>query len=177
VIGALCAIAVKITSPGPILFRQTRVGRDGRLFTVLKFRTMVHDGADNPVHPDAKRITSAGKVLRRASLDELPQLINVVRGEMSIVGPRPTLKYQVDRYEPRQLGRLAVRPGLTGLAQVNGRNASTWPERIELDLEYVARQSLWLDVQLLLRTVGALVSGSGIEGHPLDDPIARPEGL
>ena len=142
---------------------------------VWKFRTMVHDGNENPVHPDAKRITSAGRVLRRASLDELPQLINVVRGEMSVVGPRPTLRYQVDRYDDHQLGRLAVRPGLTGLAQVRGRNASTWPERIELDLEYVERQSPWFDVQLLLKTVGALVSGSGIEGHPLDDPIARPE--
>jgi lipopolysaccharide/colanic/teichoic acid biosynthesis glycosyltransferase len=94
---------------------------------------------------------------------------------MSIVGPRPTLRYQVDRYDSRQLGRLAVRPGLTGLAQVQGRNASTWAERIELDLEYVEHQSVMLDCQLLLRTVRALISGSGVEGHPFDDPIARPE--
>jgi lipopolysaccharide/colanic/teichoic acid biosynthesis glycosyltransferase len=173
VIGSLCALAVRLTSPGPILFRQERVGHNGTAFTLLKFRTMRHDGRPNPLHPDKNRITAVGRVLRRTSLDELPQLVNVARGDMSIVGPRPTLRYQVDRYDDRQLGRLAVRPGLTGLAQVQGRNATTWAERIELDLEYVERQSLFLDCRLLLRTVGALVSGSGVEGHPLDDPIAR----
>ena len=174
-IGAVCALAVRLTSPGPILFRQSRVGHNGDPFTMLKFRTMRHDGKPNPLHPDKDRITAVGRILRRASLDELPQLVNVARGEMSIVGPRPTLQYQVDRYDERQRGRLAVRPGLTGLAQVQGRNASTWPERIELDLEYVERQSVMLDCRLLLRTVGALLSGSGVEGHPVDDPIARPE--
>jgi lipopolysaccharide/colanic/teichoic acid biosynthesis glycosyltransferase len=174
-IGAVCALAVRLTSPGPILFRQARVGHNGTTFTMLKFRTMRHDGKPNPLHPDKDRITAVGRVLRRTSLDELPQLVNVARGEMSIVGPRPTLRYQVDRYDERQLGRLAVRPGLTGLAQVQGRNASTWAERIELDLEYVQRQSVLLDCRLLLRTVGALVSGSGVEGHPFDDPIARPD--
>ncbi|MDQ1382892.1 MAG: hypothetical protein QOG65_271 [Actinomycetota bacterium] len=174
-IGAVCALAVRLTSPGPVLFRQARVGHNGESFTMLKFRTMRHDGKPNPLHPDKDRITTVGRILRRTSLDELPQLLNVARGEMSIVGPRPTLRYQVDRYDSRQLGRLAVRPGLTGLAQVQGRNASTWAERIELDLEYVEHQSVMLDCQLLLRTVRALISGSGVEGHPFDDPIARPE--
>jgi lipopolysaccharide/colanic/teichoic acid biosynthesis glycosyltransferase len=176
VLGLVCAVLVRATSRGPVLFRQLRVGRDGEPFTVLKFRTMLHDGAENPVHPDADRITGVGRILRRASLDELPQLINVVRGEMSVVGPRPTLQYQVDRYDERQRGRLAVRPGLTGLAQVQGRNASAWSERIDLDLEYVEKQSVGLDLQLIARTVGALLRGSGVEGHPFDDPIAAPPG-
>jgi lipopolysaccharide/colanic/teichoic acid biosynthesis glycosyltransferase len=171
-VGTACAVAVACTSRGPVLFHQERVGRDGRLFTMLKFRTMRHDDADNPVFPARERITRVGAMLRRLSLDELPQLLNVIGGSMSIVGPRPTLQYQVDRYVERQRGRLAVRPGLTGLAQVSGRNALSWPERIELDLEYVQRQSAWLDVLILARTVGAMISGSGVEGHPVDDPIA-----
>lgn len=171
VIGAVCAVAVKLTSKGPILFRQQRVGMDGQPFTVLKFRTMVH--GDNPIFPDADRITPVGRWLRRLSLDELPQLINVARGEMSIVGPRPTLQYQVDRYDERQRGRLAVRPGLTGLAQVNGRNALTWRERIEYDLEYVRTQSPLLDLRLVLATIKPLLTGEGAEGHPTDDPLAK----
>jgi sugar transferase EpsL len=107
-IGAVCALAVRLTSPGPILFRQARVGHNGATFTMLKLRTMRHDGKPNPLHPDKDRITPVGRVLRRTSLDELPQLVNVARGEMSIVGPRPTLRYQVDRYDERQLGRLAA---------------------------------------------------------------------
>jgi lipopolysaccharide/colanic/teichoic acid biosynthesis glycosyltransferase len=172
VLGAVCAVAVKLTSSGPVLFRQERVGRDGAPFEMLKFRSM-REGV-NPVFPDADRITPVGRLLRRTSLDELPNLINVARGEMSIVGPRPTLAYQVARYDDRQRARLAVRPGLTGLAQVNGRNALSWPERIELDLEYVDRQSAALDLRILAATVTVLASGTGVEGHPVDDPLAGP---
>jgi lipopolysaccharide/colanic/teichoic acid biosynthesis glycosyltransferase len=171
-IGVLGALAVACTSRGPVLFRQERIGRDGHPFTMLKFRTMLHDHADNPVIPDRERITRVGGALRRFSLDELPQLLNVVGGQMSVVGPRPTLRYQVERYDEHQRGRLAVRPGLTGLAQVSGRNTLTWAERIELDLDYTERQSAGLDVRLLARTLGVLVSGAGIHGHPVDDPIA-----
>ncbi len=170
-VGAVCAAAVKLTSKGPVLFRQERVGMGGRPFVVLKFRTMVH--GDNPVFPDADRITTVGRWLRRFSLDELPQLINVARGEMSIVGPRPTLQYQVDRYDDRQRGRLAVRPGLTGLAQVSGRNSLPWRQRIEYDLEYVRTQSPLLDLRLVLATFKPLLTGEGAEGHPTDDPLAR----
>lgn len=171
VIGAACAVAVKLTSKGPVLFRQERVGMGGQPFTVLKFRTMVQ--GDNPVFPDADRVTAVGRWLRRLSLDELPQLVNVARGEMSIVGPRPTLQYQVDRYDERQRGRLAVRPGLTGLAQVRGRNALPWHERIEYDLEYVRTQSPLLDLRLVLATIKPMLTGEGAEGHPTDDPLAK----
>lgn len=170
VIGAFCALAIRFTSPGPVFFRQERVGMGGRTFDVWKFRTMI--AGDNPIFPDASRITSAGKVLRRLSLDELPQLINVALGEMSIVGPRPTLPYQVERYDDHQRRRLAVRPGLTGLAQVSGRNALTWDERIEFDVTYVETQSLVEDLRIILRTATTMLSGEGVEGHPTDDPLA-----
>lgn len=172
-IGLVCAVAVKLTSRGPVFFRQERIGMDGVPFTVWKFRTMVH--GDNPIFPDASRITSAGVWLRRLSLDELPQLINVARGEMSIVGPRPTLAYQVARYTDRQRARLDVRPGLTGLAQVNGRNALSWSARIEWDLAYVQTQSPLLDLRILGRTVATVLGGEGAEGHPTDDPLAAPD--
>jgi len=168
-IAGACALAVGVSSPGPVLFRQERVGRNGEAFVCLKFRTMV-DG-DNPIIPDAAHITKVGAVLRRLSLDELPQLVNVARGEMSIVGPRPTLAYQVERWTDRQRGRLAVRPGLTGLAQVNGRNDLSWPERIEWDLDYVERQSLRTDIAVLARTAGAMLGGDGATAA--DDPIAQ----
>lgn len=174
VVGLVCALLVKLTSRGPVLFRQERVGLGGRPFEVMKFRTMIHDPDGNPIFPEPDRITPAGRVLRRLSLDELPQLLNVLRGEMSIVGPRPTLPYQVERYSPRERQRLAVRPGLTGLAQVNGRNDMPWAERIELDLRYVAEQSPALDGRLLLASIPAILRGSGVEGHPTDDPIAAP---
>jgi lipopolysaccharide/colanic/teichoic acid biosynthesis glycosyltransferase len=169
-LGLACAIAVRLTSKGPILFYQERIGRDGVPFVVVKFRTMV--AGDNPIFPDATRITSAGKWLRRLSLDELPQLINVARGEMSIVGPRPTLAYQVDRYTEHQRLRLCVRPGLTGLAQINGRNALSWGERIEHDITYVKTQSVRTDLRILLGTLTVVLSGEGAEGHPTDDPLA-----
>jgi lipopolysaccharide/colanic/teichoic acid biosynthesis glycosyltransferase len=172
VVGVACAVAIKRTSPGPVFFRQDRAGLHGRTFRVVKFRTMVDDPAGNPLFPDDDRITSAGRWLRRWSLDELPQLVNVVVGDMSVVGPRPTLPYQVERYTDEQRRRLDVRPGLTGLAQLRGRNEILWEERIAHDLEYVDRQSLAFDLWLLLRTVPAVLGGHGIEGHPVDDPLA-----
>ena len=144
---------------------------NGEPFEVLKFRTML-DGP-NPIFPDATRITRVGRILRRLSLDELPQLINVARGEMSVVGPRPTLAYQVERYDEHQLRRLAVRPGLTGRAQVSGRNSLPWAERIDLDVEYVESQSPVEDLRLVLRTVTTILTGDGVEGHPTDDPLAQ----
>ena len=170
VVGLGCAAAVRFTSAGPVFFRQERVGMDGAPFMVWKFRTMAH--GDNPMMPDPNRITRVGAVLRRLSLDELPQLLNVATGEMSIVGPRPTLAYQVERYDEHQMRRLAVRPGLTGLAQVNGRNSLPWAERIELDVTYVETQSALEDLRLLVRTVSTIATGDGVEGHPTDDPLA-----
>jgi len=158
IIGVGCAIAVKATSKGPVLFTQERVGRDSHAFTVLKFRTMV--AGENPIFPDASRITSAGRWLRRLSLDELPQLVNVGRGEMSIVGPRPTLRYQVERYDERQRHRLDVRPGLTGWAQIHGRAELPWADRIELDVWYVEHRSPRVDLKILLRTPRALFGGT-----------------
>jgi lipopolysaccharide/colanic/teichoic acid biosynthesis glycosyltransferase len=171
-IGIPCALAVGLTSRGGVFFTQDRVGMHGIPFRVWKFRTMT--AGDNPVFPDASLITPIGRVLRRTSLDELPQLLNVAFGDMSIVGPRPTLQYQVDRYDERQRRRLDVRPGLTGLAQVNGRNALSWSDRIDWDLRYVEEQSWRLDLSILGRTLRAMVSGEGVEGHPTDDPLASP---
>lgn len=171
-VGLLCALAVRLTSPGPVLFRQVRVGAGGVPFAVLKFRTMVNAPTGNPLFPDENCITRVGRLLRRASIDELPQLVNVARGEMSIVGPRPTLPYQVQRYTERQRVRLSVRPGVTGLAQVRGRNLLSWPERIEIDLEYVHRQSLWLDLRIMAASLAVVLGGGGVGGHPIDDPIS-----
>ena len=168
-IGLGCAAAIKLTSRGPVLFRQTRVGHRGQHFEVYKFRSMV-DGP-NPVVPEPGRITRVGAVLRRWSLDELPQLLNVAKGDMSVVGPRPTLGYQVDRYTPEQSRRLAVRPGMTGHAQVNGRNALSWAERIAFDIDYVERQSLRMDLSIIARTAATLLSGDGVEGHEATDPL------
>ncbi len=173
-VGVVCAVAVKLTSKGPVFFRQTRVGMGGVPFTVWKFRTMV--AGDNPIFPDATRITSAGRWLRRLSLDELPQLINVAVGDMSVVGPRPTLPYQVERYDDTQRLRLRVRPGITGLAQISGRNALSWATRIEYDIEYVRTQSLRTDLGIIVQTVKPLLTGEGAEGHPTDDPLAAAGG-
>jgi lipopolysaccharide/colanic/teichoic acid biosynthesis glycosyltransferase len=172
-IGSVCSVAIRLTSQGPIFFRQVRVGMDGRPFTIWKFRTMV-DAGDNPLIPSDAHITGAGRWMRRTSLDELPQLLNVAAGEMSIVGPRPTLAYQVERYDDRQRGRLSVRQGITGLAQIRGRNEIDWAARIDHDLEYVARQSAWLDVRILLATARAVTRGAGVEGHSASDPISAP---
>jgi lipopolysaccharide/colanic/teichoic acid biosynthesis glycosyltransferase len=160
----LAAAVVKLGDGGPVLYRQTRVGRDGADFELLKLRTMVvgaeHQGAGLAVNKDDARITRAGRVLRRLSLDELPQLWNVLRGEMSVIGPRPTLRYQVERYTPRQRRRLEVRPGITGWAQVHGRASLPWEERIELDVHYVEHRSVWLDLKILAKTPLALFSGT-----------------
>jgi lipopolysaccharide/colanic/teichoic acid biosynthesis glycosyltransferase len=173
IVSSLCAVAVRLTSKGPVVFRQQRAGRDGQPFTILKFRTMNH-GTRGP-YPEEDQITAVGSWLRRGSLDELPQLWNVIRGEMSLVGPRPTLPYQVERYTPKQRRRLSVRPGITGLAQVRGRNGISWTERIEYDLEYVSRLSLGLDLKILGLTLWAVLRREGVEGHPRDDPLARGE--
>jgi lipopolysaccharide/colanic/teichoic acid biosynthesis glycosyltransferase len=160
----LGAIAVKLEDGGPVLYRQRRVGRDGRDFDLIKLRTMVvgaeSQGAGYAVDEGDPRITRSGRVLRRLSVDELPQLWNVVRGDMSLVGPRPTLRYQVERYTPRQRRRLEVKPGITGWAQVNGRASLPWDERIELDVWYVEHRSLWLDLRILARTPLALFGGT-----------------
>jgi lipopolysaccharide/colanic/teichoic acid biosynthesis glycosyltransferase len=157
---ALAALAVKLDDGGPVLYRQTRVGRDGVDFELLKLRTMVVGaetmGAGYAVNEGDSRITRTGRILRKLSLDELPQFWNVVRGHMSIVGPRPTLRYQVERYTPRQMRRLEVRPGITGWAQVNGRATLPWAERIELDVWYVDHRDWKTDLLILLRTPLAL---------------------
>ena len=159
-------LAIRLESPGPMIYRQRRAGRGGKPFDVLKLRTMVdgaeHIGAGMAVNANDSRITRVGAFLRRSSLDELPNLLNVLRGEMTLVGPRPTLPAQVDRYTERQRGRLAVKPGITGWAQVNGRASLPWPERIELDLYYVEHRSLSLDLRILLRTPAMVVGGSGL---------------
>jgi len=170
------AASIKIDDRGPVFFRQERVGKDGHIFRLYKFRSMVvgaeHKGAGVFVEEDDSRITRVGKLLRRASLDELPQLINVLKGEMSLVGPRPTLPYQVERYDARQRKRLTVKPGITGWAQVNGRNALTWPERIELDLWYVDNWSLLLDLKILWRTFLKVIRGEGVYGVSTGDYIS-----
>ena len=161
---AVAALAVKLTSSGPVLYRQVRVGKDGADFELLKLRTMVpgaeHQGAGLSVDRGDPRITPVGRALRRLSLDELPQLWNVVRGDMSVIGPRPTLRYQVERYTPRQLRRLDVKPGITGWAQVHGRAALPWAERIELDVWYVDHRSPLLDMRILVMTPLALFGGT-----------------
>jgi lipopolysaccharide/colanic/teichoic acid biosynthesis glycosyltransferase len=175
-LGGISSAMILIDDGRPVFFRQQRVGRAGATFDIVKFRTMHHAAEPNPLFPSASHITRVGRILRRLSLDELPQLINVAAGEMSIVGPRPTLPYQVERYSPQQRERLAVRPGVTGFAQVRGRNALTWTDRIELDREYIRRQSVLFDLWILVLSVVTVFRGSGVEGHPVDDPIARVDG-
>ena len=167
----LAAIAIRLESRGPVVFRQRRVGLDGRPLDLWKLRTMVAGaeamGAGIYVLEGDPRITRAGRLLRRYSLDELPNLVNVLRGEMAIVGPRPTVQEQVDRYTDRQRRRLEVKPGITGWAQVNGRASLPWPERIELDVWYVDNRSLALDVRILLRTAWLLLTGRGLYSDTL----------
>lgn len=161
-----CALAIKLDSRGPVLYRQRRVGLRGRPFELCKLRTMVvgaeRQGAGLYIADRDPRITRVGWILRRFSLDELPNLLNVLRGDMAIVGPRPTVQEQVDRYTPRQRRRLEVRPGITGWAQVNGRASLSWPERIELDVWYVDNRSLALDLRILARTARLLLTGHGL---------------
>lgn len=161
---AAAAVAIKLDDGGPVLYRQTRVGQDGEDFELLKLRSMSvgaeQVGAGFAVDRGDSRITRVGRLLRRTSVDELPQLWNVLRGDMSVIGPRPTLRYQVDRYSDRQRRRLEVRPGLTGWAQVNGRATLSWDERIELDVWYVEHRSAAVDLKILLRTPLALFGGT-----------------
>jgi lipopolysaccharide/colanic/teichoic acid biosynthesis glycosyltransferase len=164
----VAAFAIKLDSRGPVIYRQRRAGRDGQAFDLYKLRTMHrgHDpvGVGTPVLPGDPRVTRVGRILRRLSLDELPNLVNVVRGELAVVGPRPTLEAQVEEYTQRQRRRLEVKPGLTGWAQVNGRAGIPWEERIELDVWYVDHRSLWLDLRVLGRTIRLLVTGHGLYG-------------
>jgi lipopolysaccharide/colanic/teichoic acid biosynthesis glycosyltransferase len=162
------AIAIRLDSRGRVIYRSRRVGRDGVEFDLFKLRTM-RPGSDpvgvgTPVYADDPRVTRVGAVLRRFSLDELPNLVNVLRGELAIVGPRPTLKAQVDAYTPHQRRRLEVKPGLTGWAQVNGRAGIPWAERIELDVWYVDHRSLSLDLKILAGTLRLLLTGHGLYG-------------
>ncbi|MFD7644750.1 sugar transferase [Kitasatospora sp. NPDC059795] len=159
-LGLVIALLIRATMGGPVIFRQTRSGRHGQEFRILKFRTMRDKRFED--EPDAPRITRLGALLRRTSLDELPQLWNVVRGDMAVIGPRPTLPEQVVHYSPRQRGRLALRPGLTGWAQIRGRNSISWPERIELDLWYIDHRTLLLDLRILVGTARMLLRPTGI---------------
>ena len=160
----LAALGIKLEDGGPVFYRQRRVGLLGQEFELVKLRTMVVGaegiGAGYAVNERDQRITRVGRLLRRLSIDELPQLWNVVRGEMSLIGPRPTLAYQVERYTPRQRKRLAVKPGITGWAQIHGRARLPWDERIELDVWYVEHRSPWLDLKILARTPRALFAGT-----------------
>ena len=157
-------MAIKLEDGGPVLYRQRRVGLCGRDFDLLKLRTMVvgaeHQGAGLAVNRGDARITRVGRILRRLSLDELPQLWNVVRGDMAVIGPRPTLRYQVEKYSERQRRRLDVKPGITGWAQVNGRASLPWDDRIELDVWYVENRSPWVDLKILAKTPFALFSAT-----------------
>ncbi|MGA0879543.1 MAG: sugar transferase [Ilumatobacteraceae bacterium] len=167
----ICAVAIKLTSRGPLLFRHQRAGRFGKPFEVLKLRTMrqltdgSHAGASE--NSDSARLTPLGRFLRRFSLDELPQLINVIRGDMSIVGPRPLPVSYIDRYSDAERRRLSARPGLTGLSQVTIRNLGDWTDKLTLDVDYVDTATLGLDLRILLRTVRAVVTGMGVQapGH------------
>jgi lipopolysaccharide/colanic/teichoic acid biosynthesis glycosyltransferase len=168
---ALAALAIRMESRGPVFYRQLRVGRDGESFALWKLRTMVPGaesmGAGIYVLDGDPRITRVGRMLRRFSLDELPNLVNVLRGDMAIVGPRPTVQEQVDRYTDRQRRRLEVKPGITGWAQINGRTSLPWPDRIELDVWYVEHRSMRLDLRILARTARMLATGHGLYSEDL----------
>jgi lipopolysaccharide/colanic/teichoic acid biosynthesis glycosyltransferase len=163
---AAAMVAIRLESRGHPIYRQRRVGKDGREFDLLKLRTMVdgaeHVGAGLAINENDPRVTRVGAFLRRTSLDELPNLLGVVRGELSFIGPRPTIPVQVAQYTERQRGRLAIRPGITGWAQVNGRASLPWSQRIELDLYYIEHRSPALDARILWRTVAIVLGGSGL---------------
>ena len=177
---AVVAALVRLRLGSPVLFRQVRPGRGERLFELVKFRTMTDArAADGELLTDAERLTPFGQFLRRSSLDELPELINILRGDMSFIGPRPLLVAYLPHYDHRQRLRHQVRPGLTGWAQINGRNATSWTDRLEMDAWYVEHRSLRLDLRILMRTIGSVVRRDGIsaEGSAtmprFDDPAAR----
>ena len=159
-------IVIRLTSKGPAVFTQERVGKDGKVFKIYKFRTMLipeesFDAQGNPLEPK-QRITKVGAVLRKTSLDEIMQIFNVINGTMSFVGPRPTLPYQSERYNERQKRRHEMRPGITGWAQVNGRNDLSWSEKLEYDVEYIEKFSLWFDIKIFLKTVAVVFKQDGI---------------
>lgn len=171
---AFVAVAVRLSSGSPILFRQARPGRHGEIFTLLKFRTMrdATDGSGRMLS-DGERLTRVGRLLRKTSLDELPEFANIIRGQMSFVGPRPLLVEYLPLYSPEQARRHEVRPGLTGLAQVSGRNALTWDEKFALDVQYVDNWSLRLDLWILWRTLSLVLTGRGVsaDGHATVEPF------
>jgi lipopolysaccharide/colanic/teichoic acid biosynthesis glycosyltransferase len=177
---AVAALAIKLEDGGPVVYRQRRVGWHGEEFDLVKLRTMVVGaeqlGAGWAVNKGDPRITRVGRLLRRLSLDELPQFWNVLWGDMSLIGPRPTLAYQVEQYTPRQRRRLEVKPGLTGWAQIHGRARLPWDERIELDVWYVENRSPWLDLKILLRTPLALFRGTYKGETGGWKPTSKPDG-
>lgn len=174
-------IAICLDSKGPAVFTQERMGKNGKVFKIYKFRTMLIpeeslDENGNMLEPQ-QRITRVGAFLRKTSLDELMQVFNVLEGTMSIVGPRPSLPYQADNYTPRQHKRFDMRPGITGWAQVNGRNDLTWTEKIEFDIEYIEKYSLWMDIKILFRTVGVVFKQEGIaftQNDVINTGVAQP---
>jgi lipopolysaccharide/colanic/teichoic acid biosynthesis glycosyltransferase len=171
---AVVAVLVRVRMGPPVLFRQLRPGREGRPFELTKFRTMTDQrGPDGTLLPDAQRLTALGRFLRRTSIDELPELVNVVRGDMSLVGPRPLLMEYLPRYSAEQARRHEVRPGVTGWTQVNGRNELTWDEKFALDVWYVEHRSTRLDLEILGRTVSQVLSGQGVSapGHATMEPF------
>ena len=163
---AVAMVAIRLESRGHPIYKQRRIGRHGKPFDMFKLRTMVdgaeHIGSGLAINEHDSRVTRVGAFLRRTSLDELPNLVNVIRGDMSFIGPRPTIPLQVAQYTSRQRGRLAIRPGITGWAQVNGRAALPWSERIELDLHYIEHRSLAFDLRILARTLAIVLGGSGL---------------
>jgi sugar transferase EpsL len=174
------AVLVRLNLGSPIFFRQERPGLRGRPFTILKLRSMVDlRDSSGQLLSDEDRLTSFGRWLRRSSLDELPELLNVIRGDMSLVGPRPLLMQYLERYTSRQARRHEVRPGLTGWAQVNGRNAISWEEKFELDLWYIEHQSLWLDLRILFRTFVAVITKRGVTAERSETPpeFAQPQAV
>lgn len=171
------AILIKLDSPGPVFFLQDRVGKDGKIFKVFKFRTMNSDAPEKTkgkyIDKSNPYVTRVGKILRRTGVDELSQLINVLKGEMSLVGPRPTLPYQVAKYNEYQRKRLLMKPGITSWALIHGRNKLTWPERIEYDVWYVEHWSFWLDIKILFKTVWVVAKGEGLYAERETDEIAK----
>ena len=175
----IAAILIKIDSKGPVFFLQERVGKDGKIFKVFKFRTMIVEAPEKTkgkyIEKSNPYVTRVGKFLRRSGIDELPQLINVLKGEMSLVGPRPTLPYQVAKYNDYQRKRLLMKPGITSWALIHGRNKLTWPEKIKLDVWYAEHWNFWLDIKILFKTVWVVASGEGLYADVETDEIVRNE--
>jgi undecaprenyl phosphate N,N'-diacetylbacillosamine 1-phosphate transferase len=174
------AVAIVLDSRGPVFFRQERVGRNGRPFRIWKYRTMIPNAVNHGMgiftNANDPRVTRVGRFLRKHSLDELPQLLNILVGEMSIIGPRPTLAYQVAKYDETQRRRLLVPPGVTGWAQVHGRNEIPWPERIRYDVWYVDHWNLWLDMRILLKSFGSVLRSEGVDNDGVPDEISAING-